>query len=180
MKDCMLDLETLARSPDTVIVQIGVCAFNLRTGESDMGIEANIDIQKSLDMGFQVDGGTIEWWFGQSKEAVESILKMPRYSPEKACLVVQQYLKRFKIDRIWSHATFDAPILLHHFRRVGLQFPVHYRGFRDIRTLVSLAGFQKSDWTRFFGQKEGVAHTALADCKTQIKYCVEAYARIQR
>ena len=180
MKDCMLDLETLGTSPNSVIVQVGLCAFNFQNEETDPGIEVNIDIQKSLDLGFQVDGSTLEWWFGQSDEAMKSIIQMPRYSPGKAILIVQQYLKRLGIERVWSHATFDAPILLNYFRQTGMQCPIHYRGFRDIRTLVGLAGFNRSDWIRFFEQNKGVKHTALADCKTQIDYCREAYARIQR
>jgi hypothetical protein len=151
MKDCMLDLETLGRSSDAVIIQIGLCAFDFRTEESDAGVELNIDIQRSLEAGFWVDGGTVEWWMNQPEVAIKSILAQPRYSPQKAC----------------------------HFRQVGLQFPVHYRGFRDIRTLVALAGFTKSDWKGFYDNQH-VKHTALGDCKTQIAYCLEAYARIQR
>ena len=40
-----------------------------------------------------------------------------------------------KENRIWSHATFDAPVLDATFRAVDKVLPWHYRDNRDLRTL---------------------------------------------
>lgn len=64
---------------------------------------------------------------------------------------------------VWSHATFDPPILQNAYNKVGLQTPIHYRWNRDIRTLCELSGVEKTE-------VKGVAHNALDDCINQAEY----------
>lgn len=175
MKDCMLDLETLGRTADAVIIQIGLCRFDIRTGERDEGFEVNIDLEDSIRQGFRLEGPTIEWWLRQSREARESVIAHPKYPVKVALRKAQQYMKG--ADTLWSHATFDAPILSYHFNRMKVKQPIHYRGHRDIRTLVALTGFKRQDIKSDPGS---VKHTALADCITQIAYCSQCYKNIKR
>lgn len=182
MKDCMLDLETLGRDADTVVLQIGLLRFDIETGEiDDEGFEVNIDILDSLRQGFKVDGSTIEWWFNQSNEARESVISKPKFPVKVALQKAAKYMKG--CNTLWSHATFDAPILAYHFRKMMVKMPIHYRGHRDIRTLVHLAGLSKNEFEFYKlgkpGQDPGPRHTALADCRTQVEYCHECWKRIK-
>ena len=68
---------------------------------------------------------------------------------------------------IWSHASFDMPILKAAYRQEGMAFPLNHYTFRDIRTLTHLTGVQKT-------KVEGIAHTALDDCRNQAKYISKA------
>jgi hypothetical protein len=174
MKDCMLDLETLGRTADAVILQIGLCRFNIFTGERDEGFEVNIDLNDSIRQGFALEGSTIEWWLNQDDAARQAVIAKPKFPVKVALQKAAQYMKG--CTTLWSHATFDAPILAYHFKKMDVKLPIHYRGHRDIRTLVSLSNFRKYEYE--FYRDEGIRHTALADCIRQIKYCSECWKRI--
>lgn len=175
MKDCMLDLETLGRDADAVVMQIGLCRFDIWTGEVDPeGFEVNIDINDSLRRGFRADGSTIEWWLRQDTAAQYAVVADPKYPVKKALKMASEYVGDCKL--LWSH-TFDITILSYHFRKVNLKLPVHYRNHRDIRTLMCLAGWSKFDYETF--GMPCLRHTALADCKNQIRYAHECFKRIK-
>lgn len=176
MKDCMLDLETLGRSPNAVILQIGLCRFDICSGEQDEGFEVNIDLQDSLRQGFVVGGPTIEWWLGQDPIAQQAVIAKPKFPEKVALRKAAQYMKG--ANTLWSHATFDAPMLAYHFTEMNVKLPIHYRGHRDIRTLVDLADFKKFEYD-LYCDSHLVRHTALADCKNQIRYCHECWKRVK-
>lgn len=175
MKDCMLDLETLGRTADSVILQIGLCRFNIRTGEMDEGFEVNIDLQDSIRQGFSLDGSTIEWWLRQDPAVQRAVVAIPKYPVKVALRKAAQYMKG--CETLWSHATFDAPMLAYYFTKMNVRMPIHYRGHRDIRTLVDLAGLQGGEFKEYY-KVTAPRHTALADCQRQIGYCHKCWKRI--
>ena len=71
--DIMLDLETLATSPDSVILTFGAIKFNPFDPEQEMddGIYFRINVDEQITLGRNVDEGTVAWWGTQSEEVRE-------------------------------------------------------------------------------------------------------------
>ena len=168
LEHLMIDLETLGTGPRAVITQIGACWFGM-DGTIGATFSANINIQSALDAGLQVDGDTIKWWFGQP-EAARTFVKDTD--------IIIKVLRRFQTfctgaKNVWSHATFDMPILFNAYRECEEKIPFHYRAPRDIRTLVWLWGGKQEREPR------NDKHDALADCLYQVKYVTKCYKDIQ-
>jgi DNA polymerase III epsilon subunit-like protein len=164
MKDVMIDIETMGTRSTSMIVQIGACYFNRVTGE--IGDTFKVHIYHSND-DFTVDWSTIKWWLEREEIARQSII-----SDELEVRTAVTRLKVFLTNAVyvWSHATFDIPILLNTFDKVGEKFPIHYTKMRDIRTLIDI----KNDNKKSTLDRKGTHHDALDDCKFQVAYCVEA------
>jgi len=168
LRHLMLDLETLGTCSQAVITQIGACYFNM-DGDTGETFSANIQIQDCLNHGLKVNGNTIMWWFEQPEE-LRTWLK----EPQPLITVLEnfkQYAKNAKY--IWSHATFDVPILLNAYLAIDSQPPFNYRAARDLRTLTWLRGgsYKKVE-------REN-RHDALSDCIYQIKYATKCYQEIK-
>jgi len=145
---------------------------------------------------------TIEWWLAQSKEAQKSILKKPRQSIQGVLTDLSTFIKNnwaiihngketFKngkgsyttIDglfeskdiKLWCHATFDEPVLSNAYNKAGVIEPWHFRGVRDLRTIVDLANYDV-----YGNENTGIVHDALDDCKFQIKYTVECIKKLTK
>lgn len=170
MKDVMLDLETLGTRHDALILQIGACYFDRKTGEIGLGFSANVDAGEMTDE-FTIDLPTVKWWFEQSDKARKLVTESPMPMVD-ALIGLSQFLHTPDVV-IWSHATFDMPILVNAFETTGIKFPVPYRNMRDIRTLMDLA-----QTTRVSMIREGVHHNALDDAKYQAKYVAEAMQKL--
>jgi len=163
----MVDIETLGNGPRSVITQIGACYFDPETGSIGQTFEVNINIQSCLDIGLEIDGDTIKWWFGQESRTwlnntVPLILALRQFG---------QFCHKAK--HVWSHATFDMPILFNAYRECDEKIPFHYRTPRDIRTLVWLWG------GKFEREPRVGAHDGLSDCKYQVEYVTKCYKEIQ-
>jgi len=136
MKDVMIDIETLGTRSDAAIIQIGACYFDRNTGEIGLGFSVNIDPSSMMDK-FSVDYDTIKWWMGQSDRARQLVTEFPT-DIGAAISSLHDFLNKPDL-KLWSHATFDIPILMHAFEVTHIKFPIHYRKMRDIRTLMDIA-----------------------------------------
>lgn len=166
MKDIMIDIETMGTRATSAIVQIGACYFDRKTGE--IGETFKVNIFHTSD-NFTMDHSTINWWLVQSQEARESIIGNQMLIHE-AMELLRDFLKDGEF--LWSHATFDVPIIQNSFEKCGMKNPIPYRGMRDIRTLMDLADHRSES------EREGTHHDALDDCRFQVKYCVEALNKL--
>lgn len=174
MKDVMIDLETLGTRYDAQIIQIGACYFDRNTGEIGLGFSANID--GALQDEFTTDYSTIKWWFEQSDSARMLVMENPIPLPQ-ALGELSRFLMGKDIQ-LWSHATFDIPILMNAFNVVGIPCPVPFRNMRDLRTLMDLASFGGKSATPSKVRREGVHHNALDDAKFQAAYAAEALIKL--
>lgn len=161
----MIDIETMGTRSTSMIVQIGACYFDRKTGEIGDKFKVNVTYQN--DNSFTIDHSTINWWLGRDEKARLSIMGDAVYINE-AVEMLAAFLKDTTF--VWSHATFDIPILLHAFDVCKTTFPVHYTKMRDIRTLIDI----KNDNQRSSSARAGTHHDALDDCIFQVQYCVEA------
>ena len=171
--DFMVDLETLDNNPTAVIVQIGCVAYERETGEEVATFRWNVDAEDELRNGFTVNGSTIEWWMQQALDGQCSWLG--------ASIGGKDMLQRFskfvrehstKKSVMWSHSTFDAPILFYHFNKYNMSTPIKYSFWLDLRTLSMLgrgvAAIPKE-------ARPEDAHDALADCRYQVKWAVKCW-----
>lgn len=173
MTDAMIDLETLGNSKNKCIVQIGACYFDRVTGDIGKEFKCNVDAGSHVFFGAEIDAKTVYWWLSQDKAAQESILKEPRINISIAMTDLNSFLSEAKC--IWSHSTFDFVTVMETFHQLNIEPKFSYKTARDIRTAVDLGRVSIKDQVR-----EGVHHDALADCKYQVKYLVEALKEISR
>lgn len=171
----MVDIETLGTSYNSVIVQIGAVYFDRYTGlldgDTKTQFSVNIQIQDCLNKGLKIDAGALKFWFEQGADKM-SWLKEP-VSLEKALAYFRDF--SCKAENVWSHASFDMPIIANAYQSIGQRLPFPYKAIRDIRTLVSLADipFDKD------AHKIGKTHTGLEDAIYQVSYCVKCFNKLK-
>jgi hypothetical protein len=159
--DIMLDLETLATSPDSVILTFGAVKFNPfdSSAELDTGLYFRINVDEQINLGRNVDQGTVDWWGQQSEEVREEALgESDRIGLED----FTKELNRFVVgaDRIWAQGpVFDIVILENLYRQLGKPAPWPYYLIRDSRTLLKALGDSRTQGP--------MLHNALADCVSQ-------------
>lgn len=159
--DIMLDIETLATSPDSVILTFGAVKFNPFKSDEEIknGIYVKPDVNEQIKLRRQVDQGTVDWW---SKQPVE--IKEEAFS-EDGRISLDQFtieLNKFVVgaNRIWAQGpTFDIVILENLYRQLGKPVPWPYYVIRDSRTLLKALRGDRSNNT--------LLHNALADCVSQ-------------
>jgi hypothetical protein len=174
----MVDLETLGNGPTSVIVQIGCVAFERDTGEIKGEFLVNVDPQLEIDEGFDVDGGTIVWWMSQTEQGNNTWYKKAPHEPRNALLSLYEFVKKWgtKKSIMWSHSTFDAPILFYHFKKFNIRSPIRYAFWLDLRTL-SMLGQGVASIPKEVRPDD--AHDALADCKYQVKWAVKCWKALK-
>ncbi len=143
----MVDLETAGRDAGAAILSIGAFAFDPFVEPEIGGIyrhgprvfHVNINLEQSMAAGFFVNGDTIMWWLSQSEAARRALVDPEPVAPYVA--LHQLYRWWPQGAKMWSHATFDAPIIHRAYAIVkrGGRAPWHYRDTRDVRTVTDLA-----------------------------------------
>ena len=137
-KHLMVDMETLAVTPDATILSIGAVHFDPHgTGYTDsLYFKVNLDDQHQL--GRSIDPNTIDWWSKQDPVVMEEAFS------ENDRIPIGPALNRFHkfawgCDAFWSHgATFDLVILENLYRQLKGNLPWQYWQLRDTRTLFDL------------------------------------------
>jgi len=139
MNDIMVDIETLATSYNAVITQIGACYFDRETGEIGEQFCVNISVKDCLDIGMVIDDGSLKFWFEQKEH---SWLK-GYISLTGALQKFRNFCRQNKKAKIWSHVTFDMPIIANAYWTIKQGLPFSFRACRDIRTLVDLSTYDR-------------------------------------
>lgn len=171
-KHLMLDLETLSKSADSVILSIGAVAFDM---DGTVGPEferfPTIDDQM---VNRKIDWSTVQWWMEQEQTARMSIANADRVLSLKECLIDFAGFCRDNLDekfRVWSNgASFDIAMMNHAYDQYGFETPWSYRNQMDCRTIVYLS---KISTKKYFSN--GTKHNAIDDCKWQIGWTVDAF-----
>jgi len=160
----MIDLETLATSPDAAILSIGAVKFdpfgNETTDYDEFYLRVDVDSCDSINL--TVSDDTIEWWSKQSQEAQDEA-----FNPENRVHIKDAFEQLYKFcwgcKTVWSNgAAFDVVICETVFNRIGKKVPWEYWQVRDCRTLFDqeLMGIDP--------QKPAItAHNALDDALAQ-------------
>lgn len=169
----MLDLETLATSPNSVILTFGAVKFNPFELEQvfDTGIYFRLDVDEQIALGRHVDPGTVEWWGRQSDEIREEALgEHDRIGLEKFTTELNRFVAG--ADRIWAQGpVFDIVILENLYRQLNKPTPWPYYTIRDSRTLLKALGDSRTQGP--------MLHNALADCVSQAQAIQTAVSKYE-
>jgi exodeoxyribonuclease VIII len=154
--DISVDLETFDSSPTAAIASIGAVASN---GEEFYVVVNDPEGSWSPQ--------TCRWHSVQ--EDPEDTM-----GPQAQAVGLKEALKRFTsfmkrnradvqgVGLVWTHATFDMPVLESAYRRADMFRPWHYRNCRDLRTLYDLAAGRPK-------VERNKKHNALEDARAQLK-----------
>lgn len=179
MTDIMLDLETLSLHPEATVVSIAAVQFNRKTGEVGEEFEVSLDIMTQMINGAKVDQSTLDWWTKQDTQAKHSLVSAVVERPIDACaqlaLWIQENVKDLSNTNLWGNGvTADNTWLRNLFtRHSDIPFPIPYWCDTDVRTLVNLENYDEVK--KRAGKFEGTKHSAIDDCKHQIKLVHQAY-----
>lgn len=176
--DMMVDIETLGNGPRAAVIQIGLCPFNLETGEIGprMAYLVSPDLRR-----FEADASTIAWWMQQNEAArlhVARCIDEGVSSAQALAHLNAHFAQHVDYDtvRVWAlPPQFDLVILENVAREYGYPVPWKYNATRCLRTLETLSGATKEDRV-----KPEVEHDAGHDAQAQAMSAVALYARIRK
>ena len=140
--DIMIDLETLATTPDAAILTIGAIKFD-PFGDDIAEATSNkfyvkVDIDSCDHLGLRTCEDTVSWWANQSKEAQDEAFSTDNRIPIEDAMH-QLYKFCWGAKRIWSHgAGFDVIICEHIYRKLNKAIPWNFWMVRDTRTLFDI------------------------------------------
>ena len=159
--DIMLDMETLATSPDAVILTFGAVKFDPKNSEEpDRPIYFRIDVDEQTALGRVINEDTLVWW-GKQEPAVfeEAMSEEDRVSLDHFTTELNRYV--VGANKIWCQGpTFDITMLENLYRMIGKPVPWSYWQIRDSRTLGDLTSVQRK-------HTKDTAHNALGDAYVQ-------------
>ncbi len=187
----MLDLETMATTPDAAIVSIGCVRFDLYKGTLIDEFYRNITLQSNKDYYRVIDPNTVEWWLQQSKEAQDGLFEGARMDLGEALRSLQAWMCKEagepvnaagglehlkKNGRIWSNGpTFDEVIIRDALTNILAEdFVIPFRGSRCVRTIIEIAktmGLRKP-------VRGGTHHNALADARYQARGVIAVFKEL--
>jgi hypothetical protein len=168
----MVDIETLSTRSNGVILSIGAVQFDLK-GHILNGFHEGVDINSCIKRGLHIDGDTVKWWLGQSKENIDRLLKLSCSSLEGALKAFEKCFSLMGKDSIymWSHGSnFDLVVLENAYHAVDSKVWWKYSNVRDTRTLFDIANYK-------YIAKGG--HDALEDAINQAQAVGEAYQQLK-
>lgn len=169
----MIDIETLATTPDATILTIGAQAFDpFGSGYYDKHFYSRIDIDSQPDRA--IENSTLEWWSRQSADAQhEAFSEQDRMPLDQALEQLGKLIWQSTI--VWANGpTFDMVILEHAYKSYDMRLPWQYYRVRDCRTVFSLYPTDRLLKPGVMpividGQPHRPAsHNALDDCRRQI------------
>jgi len=170
--DVMIDIETLATPPDSVILTIGAFKFDPKSNAEGGSIYHRLDVDSQLKMGRRVDDETIAWWGKQALEVREEALGTTgRQSLDEVFDSISKFM--VGVDSIWAQGpVFDIALLENMLRQLNRPCPWNFWQIRDSRTLFKLVNEDPRP-KNFEG-----AHNALTDCYYQAKAVQKVFRQL--
>lgn len=158
-KHLMVDMETMAVSPRTVVLSLGAVHFDPMSDEILDELYFKIDLDDQDRLGREIDPNTLDWWAKQDPAIMEEA-----FSPDNRIPLIEAMDRFHKFawgcEAFWSHgATFDLVILEDIYRQLNKPLPWNYWQLKDTRTLFGL-GIDPA-------MPKGNKHDALADAHRQ-------------
>lgn len=173
----MVDLETLGVRDGAAILKIALIRFSLDQYDPAT-VELDLPIKLDSEHFGEIEGKTVGWWMGQSKEAVTDAFFAGFRTPlPEAMEAFAKFLRDWgDFSGFWSNGpTFDEILLRGAWERCGMEgdFPVPYWKSRCVRTAREFLLHRGIEVPAFDGEK----HTSIADARHQIKIVRKAFAR---
>lgn len=161
MKDVMFDSETLSLKANPLFLSIGAVIFDRngtdtmdsiaagttpwdRTTNTDRRFYRVIKMDDQVEkFGRHIDPDTVMWWMRQDAQAQAALFAptVERVRLDVALMEFAAWVSRVGGEKLWSNGASDDVVWLKTaFDAINVKFPFHYRGPRDLRTIVDLAG----------------------------------------
>lgn len=184
MRDVMIDLENLSVEPNGPVLTIGMCAFDIRTGEIGPEFYERMDRSKAQIYGV-ASLSTLAWWEGQDK-AVRSEAYDGTADPRDVALSMRQWFDKYDLTnkvRVWGNGSCMDIVQLEWWLRqtcprlgkYGHEYPWKYWDIMDMRTIMMLAQMRmpktRPDWMQH--------HNALHDARYQVEWVSRAYRALK-
>jgi len=137
-KHLMVDLETLATTPNAAILTIGAVTFDPNSNQIYNEFYRRVELESLDALDTYIDNATLEWWSKQDQAAQDEAFDPEGREPIENVLG-DFYKFCMGSNRSWSHgAAFDIVILEYYFRKINKPFPWNFWDVRDTRTLFDL------------------------------------------
>lgn len=167
--DLMIDLETLATSPQTAVVSLGAQFFDIETKTLGSTFEMVLELQPQIDSGREISASTLKWWMGQ-EEAAKRVFHEKAQPPT---VVLGTFVNWYKSVNpkafVWGNgSTFDISIMENIFRMYKIEVPWGYNKAMDLRTFKR---FNAPAGAKI--PVAGVKHNCLADATAQARFVLE-------
>ena len=161
----MIDLETLGTGSNSVVVSVGLVAFNISTGEILADIDIGLNLNQQIKTGGVIDGDTLEFHFAQAPDSIQKMAQRKVLDVKEGLELISNFIKANNITTLWGNgATFDNVILRNLYARHLKVFPLGFWTDRDLRTAVDIYNID----TRTV-PFEGIKHYCLDDARHQVK-----------
>jgi DNA polymerase III alpha subunit (gram-positive type) len=163
----MVDIETLGIVPNSVILQIGACRFNVLTRETYDHFLVNIEPKTCIEAGMVFSKDTVKWWTTQSPEVIAS-LNENKVSIQEALTEFKAWIKRGSCISAQG-VTFDMGILASAYDTVLHEdTPWNFWDIFDLRTVCAISGIKPV--------KGEMSHNAMADVESQCQVLFECFS----
>ena len=171
----MIDCETLATSPDAVVLEFAFLRFGFTKNIEELGQTYRFDAaHQQEEWKRKIDPNTIKFWTKTNPKYLTELLSTenPKYFVD----FFDSLESLIKEDHfIWMRGlNFDLSILEHMFRQCyrDRRTPWKYSAGRDVRTFLATA--ELFGWTNTI-ERKGTQHSAMDDCRYQIETVKDAH-----
>lgn len=167
----MVDLETMAVTPNAVVLTLGAVHFNpYGNGYADK-LYLRFDLDDQDKLGREIDPNTLDWWSKQDPKVMEEAFSPDNRVPVREAM--DQFHKfAWGCDAFWAHGSlFDIAILENLYRQIEKPVPWQYWQIRDTRTIFDLG------WNPDMPQAS--KHDALQDAIRQSVGVQNIYAKLK-
>ena len=169
----MIDLETLGTGSNSVVVSVGLVAFNISTGEIIAELDIGLNLNQQIKTGGVIDGDTLEFHFAQAPDSIQKMAQRKVLDVKEGLELISNFIKANNITTLWGNgATFDNVILRNLYARHLKVFPLGFWTDRDLRTAVDIYNIDVGA-VPFVG----IRHYCLDDARHQVKILTDKSLR---
>ena len=165
MVNVCIDIETLATTPDAVILSIGAVAFSTKDNSVDVENAYYSGAILPVQMARRVCPDTQKWWSTQNIEAYRAAFN-GTVPLDTALKDLVKWGEKYNNCYWWGNSpSFDMVILEDALRSYGMRIPWKFWNTRDLRTIKYLAS--RAGGKDYPKPPQGEAHNALSDAINQ-------------
>ena len=169
----MVDLETLGTGSNSVVVSVGLVAFNISTGEILAELDIGLNLNQQIKTGGVIDGDTLEFHFAQAPDSIQKMAQRKVLDVKDGLDLISNFIKANNLTTLWGNgATFDNVILRNLYARHLKVFPLGFWTDRDLRTAVDIYNIDVGA-VPFVG----IRHYCLDDARHQVKLLTDKSLR---